>query len=84
MIEERRFNIIATGLWNRTNMTMNNLMCEGFTGCAITGCQSAQVPKSLRARRMPDGVRNPSRRCRGGFAEEVAGNVQKGEAPTLL
>src|SRR5436305_14128694 len=30
------------------------------------------------------GVRGTSGRCRGGFAEQVAGNVEKGEAPTLL
>ena len=30
------------------------------------------------------GVRGPSRRCGGGFAKQVAGNVDKGEAPILL
>jgi len=29
-------------------------------------------------------IRGTSRRCGGGFAEQVAGNVQKGEVPTLL
>jgi hypothetical protein len=29
-------------------------------------------------------IRGTSRRCGGGFAKQVAGNVQKGEAPTLL
>jgi hypothetical protein len=34
--------------------------------------------------RMQYGIRGTSRRCGGGFAEQVAGNVEKGEAPTLL
>ena len=29
-------------------------------------------------------VRGPSRDCGGGFAKQVAGNVEKGEASTLL
>jgi hypothetical protein len=33
---------------------------------------------------MQDRVRGTSRRCGGGFAEQVAGNVEKCEAPTLL
>jgi hypothetical protein len=33
---------------------------------------------------MQDGVRGTSSRCGGGFAKQVAGNVEKGEAPTLL
>ena len=33
---------------------------------------------------MQDGARATSRRCRGGFAEQVAGNVEKREAPLLL
>ena len=33
---------------------------------------------------MQDGVRGTSRRCGGGFAKQVAGDVEKGEAPTLL
>jgi hypothetical protein len=37
---------------------------------------------SSRGRRT--GVRGTSCRCGGGFAEQVAGNVDKGEAPTLL
>jgi len=42
------------------------------------------VPTSLVAPRMQDGVRSTSRRCGGGFAKQVARNVEKGEAPTLL
>jgi hypothetical protein len=33
---------------------------------------------------MQDGVHGTSRRCGGSFAKQVAGNVEKGEAPTLL
>jgi hypothetical protein len=33
---------------------------------------------------MQDGVRSTSSRCGGSFAELVAGDVEKGEAPTLL
>jgi hypothetical protein len=33
---------------------------------------------------MLDGARGTSRRCRGGFAEQVAEDVEKGEVPTLL
>ena len=33
---------------------------------------------------MQDGVRGTSRRCGGGFAKQVAGNVEKGEAPTFV
>jgi hypothetical protein len=29
-------------------------------------------------------VRGPPRRCGNGFAEQVAGNVENGEAPTLF
>ena len=29
-------------------------------------------------------LRGTSRRCGGGFAKQVAGNVEKGEAPTFL
>jgi hypothetical protein len=29
-------------------------------------------------------VRGPSRRCGGGFAEQVAGKIEKGEASTFL
>ena len=29
-------------------------------------------------------IRGTSRRCGGGFAKQVAGNVEKSEAPTLL
>jgi len=32
---------------------------------------------------MRDGVRGTSSRCGGGFAKQVAGNVEKGKAPTL-
>jgi hypothetical protein len=42
------------------------------------------VPKSLVTARMRDGVRGTSSRCGGGFAEQVAGNVEDGEAPSLL
>src|SRR5580693_1775935 len=42
-------------------------------------------PHGLSARRgCRTRVRRTSRRCGGGFAEQVAGNVDKGEAPTLL
>src|ERR1700756_2577847 len=34
--------------------------------------------------RMQDGVRGTSRRCGGGFAKQVAGNVENGKATTLL
>ena len=40
--------------------------------------------KSLVTPRMQDGVRGTSSRCGGGFAKQVAGNVDKGEAPTFL
>ena len=33
---------------------------------------------------MTAAFRGKSRRCGGGFAEQVAGKVEKGEAPTLL
>jgi len=33
---------------------------------------------------MQYGIRGTSRRCGGGFTEQVAGNVGKGEAPTLF
>ena len=33
---------------------------------------------------MQDGVRGTSSRCGSGFAEQVAGNVEKGEALTFL
>jgi hypothetical protein len=33
---------------------------------------------------MQYGIRGTSGRCGGGFAEQVAGNVDKGEAPTLF
>jgi hypothetical protein len=33
---------------------------------------------------MQYGIRGTSGRCGGGFAEQVAGNVKKGEAPTIL
>jgi hypothetical protein len=33
---------------------------------------------------MQDGVRGTSRRCGGSFAKQVAGNVEKREAPTFL
>ena len=54
---------------------------------AVTGsCQrfTALVAKSLVTSRMKDGFRGTSRRCGGGFAKQVAGNVEKREAPTLL
>jgi hypothetical protein len=40
--------------------------------------------KSLITPRMQDGVRGTSSRCGGGFAEQVAGNVDKSKAPTFL
>jgi hypothetical protein len=42
------------------------------------------VPTSLVTPRMQDGVRGTSSRCGGGFAKQVAGNVDKSEAPTFL
>jgi hypothetical protein len=33
---------------------------------------------------MQDGVRGTSRRCGGGFAKQVAGNVEKRETPTFF
>jgi hypothetical protein len=42
------------------------------------------LAKSLITATMQDGVRGTSSRCGGGFAKQVAGNVEKGEAPTLL
>jgi hypothetical protein len=33
---------------------------------------------------MQDGVRGTSRHCGGSFAKQVAGNIENGEAPTLL
>jgi len=42
------------------------------------------VPKLLITSRMQTRIRGTSRRCGGGFAKQVAGNVEKGEAPTLL
>jgi hypothetical protein len=54
---------------------------------AVTGsCQrfTALVAKSFVTARMQDGVRGTSSRCGGGFAKQVAGNVEKGEAPTFL
>jgi hypothetical protein len=45
---------------------------------------SALVAKSLITPRMQDGVRGTSSRCGGGFAKQVAGNVDKSEAPTFL
>jgi hypothetical protein len=54
---------------------------------AVTGsCQrfTALVAKSLVTARMQDGIRHTSSRCGGGFAEKVAGNVEKREAPIFL
>jgi hypothetical protein len=45
---------------------------------------SALVAKSLVTARMQDGVRGTSSRCGGGFAKQVAGNVEKREAPTFF
>jgi hypothetical protein len=42
------------------------------------------VPTSLVTSKMQDGVRGTSSRCGGGFAKQVAGNVEKREAPTFL
>jgi hypothetical protein len=42
------------------------------------------VAKSLITPRMQDGVRGTWSRCGGGFAKQVAGNVDKSEAPTFL
>ena len=42
------------------------------------------MPKLLITSRMQTRIRGTSRRCGGGFAKQVAGNVEKGEAPTLL
>jgi hypothetical protein len=40
--------------------------------------------RSLITPKMQDGVRGTSSRCGGGFAKQVAGNVDKSEASTLL
>jgi len=45
---------------------------------------SALVAKSFVTATMQDGVRGTSSRCDDGFAKQVAGNVEKREAPTLL
>ena len=42
------------------------------------------MPKLLITSRMQTRIRGTSRRCGGGFAEQVARNVEKCEAPTLL
>ena len=42
------------------------------------------MPKSLVTARMRDGLRGTSSRCGGGFAKQMAGNVEDGEAPTFL
>jgi hypothetical protein len=54
---------------------------------AVTGsCQrfTALVAKSLVTARMQDGVRGTSSRCGSGFAKQMAGNVEKREAPTFF
>jgi hypothetical protein len=48
------------------------------------GLEFSPVAKSLVTPRMQDGARGTSCRYGGGFAKQVAGNVEKGEAPTLL
>jgi len=58
---------------------------QGFTRTGgHTDSNSALVAKSFITPRMQDGVRGTSRRCGGSFAEQVAGNVDKGKAPPLL
>jgi hypothetical protein len=42
------------------------------------------VPTSLVTPTMKDGFRETSRCCGGSFAKQVVGNVENGEAPTLL
>jgi hypothetical protein len=42
------------------------------------------VPKLLITSRMQTRIRGTSRCCGGGFAKQVAGNVEKGETATLL
>ena len=42
------------------------------------------MPKLLITSRMQTRIRGTSRRGGGGFAEQVAGNVEKGETATLL
>jgi hypothetical protein len=42
------------------------------------------MSKFLSTSGMQDRDRRTSRRCGGGFAEQVAGNVDNGEAPTIL
>src|ERR1700731_4713206 len=46
--------------------------------------RSTFMPGTLSTSRVQDGARSTSRRCGGGFAEQGGGNVDKGEAPTLL
>jgi hypothetical protein len=59
--------------------------CQGFTRTRNRAdLNSALVPTSLVTPRMQDGIRGTSRRCGGGFAEQVARNIEKCEAPTLL
>jgi hypothetical protein len=52
-------------------------------GESCQGNHSA-LAKSLVTPRMQDGIRGTSRRCGGGFAEQVARNIEKCEAATLL
>jgi hypothetical protein len=59
--------------------------CRGFRRTGnLAGLKSAVVAKSLIMSRMKDRFCGTSRRCGGGFAKQVAGNVENGKAPTLL
>ena len=50
----------------------------------VPDLESAMVPTSLVMQRSRVRSRAASRRCGGSFAKQVAGNVEKGKAPTLL
>jgi hypothetical protein len=52
-----------------------------FCSGAYTG---TGVPKLLITSRMQTRIRGTSRHCGGGFAKQVAGNVENGKAPTFL
>jgi hypothetical protein len=57
--------------------------CRGLTG-NHADLNSGLMAKSLSVRECGTGFRSTSCRCGGGFAKQVAGNVEKAEAPTLL
>jgi hypothetical protein len=71
---------IATGC--RTPGTAVELAHSSIAWHDATRNPHAEVTSSRRGCRT--GVRGTSRRCGGSFAKEVAGNVDKSEAPTFL